>query len=69
MLLVVELLCGWQPFNFFVYSLIPLLTFVLTLVNKKSTTGPAGLSAWPSRCLRANSFQEAEARKAHGPLL
>jgi hypothetical protein len=36
MLLVVELLCGWQPFNFFVYSLIPLLTFVLTLVNKKA---------------------------------
>jgi hypothetical protein len=64
MLLAVELLCGWQSFNFCVYSLIPLLTIVLTLVNKKSTVGPAGLSAWPSGCLRANSLQEAEARKA-----
>jgi hypothetical protein len=35
MLLGVELLCGWQSFNFCVYSLIPLLTLVLTLVNKE----------------------------------
>ena len=46
MLLAVELLCGWQSFNFCGYSLIPSLTLVLTLVNKKKcTAGPAGLSA------------------------